>query len=148
MPGKDEYFAKYIAQRLDDVVIAHIEARQLVAPWGAAPVTVASAAGAFNWGAYSNDIIADGAVAHDFMLHWAVLADADANGHYELEFYYGATDIWCARCAFTRTAPFTSSVMVTLKSQTLPANSRIRARMRHSVGVASALVKIYYHHHN
>jgi len=143
----DEYFAKYNAERITNVIVPHIIGQQYVAPWGVVPVTLTAGGGAYNWGGYSADIIAALAIATMFMLHWAVVADADINGHYEIEFYYGATDILAAACAFTRTAPFTASVMVPVKSGVLPAGSRVRARMRHSVGGATALTKIYYHPH-
>ena len=145
MAGKDEYYAKYNTERIDKVLEPHIHEVQYVAPWGAVPVTLASAAGAYNWGAYSNDIIANAAIAYLFDLHWAVIADSDANGHYEVEFYHGATDIVCSRAKFTRTAPFTNSITIPLLTHQLPIGSRVRARLRHSVGVASCLVTVYYH---
>ena len=145
MAGKDEYFAKYIADRFDRVLEPHFHEVQYVAPWGAAPVTLTSLAGAYNWGLYSNDIIAADTIAYLFDLHWGIFADADTNGHYEIEFYHGATDIVACRAKFTRTSPFTSSITIPLMSHQLPIGSRVRARMRHSAGVANCLVTAYYH---
>jgi len=145
MAGEDEYFAKYNADRIDRVLDQHIHEVQYVAPWGAAPVTLASAAGAYNWGGYSADIIANGAIAYLFDLHWGIFADADTNGHYEIEFYHGATDILVCQAKFTRTSPFTSSITIPLMSHQLPIGSRVRARLRHSAGVAACLVTVFYH---
>ena len=143
--GHTNWLVPHIVNRIDKVLEPHIHEVQYVAPWGAAPVTLTSLAGAYNWGLYSADIIADDAIPYLFDLHWAVIADSDANGHYEVEFYHGATDIVCSRAKFTRTAPFTNSITIPLLTHQLPIGSRVRARLRHSVGVASCLVTVYYH---
>ena len=141
----DRGHVNYILRRIDDVLEPHIHEDQKVAPWGVAPVTLNSAAGAFNWGAYSNDIIVALAETELFDLHWAVVADADTNGHYEIELYYGATDIVACQAAFTRTGPFTSSITIPLETHQLPIGARLRGRLRHSAGIASCLLKVYYH---
>ena len=131
----------YVTQILN----GHIHQEQLAFPWGAIPVQVTSAAGAFNWGGYSADIIPAAATAYEFDLHWAVISNASANADYEMEFYYGPTDIMASRAKFSRTAPFTSSATIPLMSHLIPAGQRVRARLRDSAGASNCFVAVFCH---
>lgn len=128
-----------------EVLDEHIHSEQLVAPWGAAPVLLTSGGGAWTFGAYSNDIIALNAVTSLFDLHWAVLTGASANGDFEIEIVYGAADTVACHVAFSRTNAFTASITLPIMTIRLPANSRVRARMRDSVGAATCSIKVLYH---
>jgi len=123
----------------------HLHSAQEVAPSGAAAVGLTSGVGVWTLGDFSNDIIAVDVVASPFDLHWAIVAAADANVWYEVVFYYGATDIECARTAFSRTNPFTNSITLPIQTLVLPENSRIRAKMMDATGGATAQMKVLFH---
>jgi len=122
----------------------HIHSIQQVAPSGAAPVTVTAGA-QWTLGVFSNDIIAADAVPDRFDTHWAVISDPSANAHYELVLYYGATDIECARVAFTRTNVFVASISVPVITPILPKGSRLRAKLMGSVADITADIRVFYH---
>ncbi len=126
----------------------HIHKNQQVAPWGSGPVLLTSGAGAYNFGAYSNDIIAAGVTTNLFDLHWAIISAASANGNFEIEFYYGAGDTPVCRVDFSRTSPFTASVTLPLMTIQMPAGSRIRARSRDSIGASTCEVKVLFHEYS
>lgn len=123
----------------------HLHSAQRVAPSGVPAITLISGAGAWNLGDFSNDILANGAVATPFDLHWIVVSGADSNVWYEIVLYYGDTDVECARVAFARTNVFTSSITLPLQTILLDAGSRIRAKMMDDTGGAACTIKIFYH---
>lgn len=123
----------------------HVHSPQEVAPSGAGAVALTSDAVGWTLGDFSNDIIAADAVTDPFDLHWAIIANADANAWYEVVLYYGATDIECARIAFARTNVFVTSITLPVQTIILPANSRVRAKMMDSVGGSGAEIKVFFH---
>jgi hypothetical protein len=129
------------------IVENHLHAPQKVAPLGAAGVAVISAAGAWNLGNFSNDIIAAGAETEPFDLHGVDIEAPSANASYEIVFYFGPVDTECGRVTFTRTNPTTVSRSTTLMTHILPAGSRVRAKMRDSGGGNSCTVKVWYHNY-
>lgn len=104
-----------------------------------------SGAGAYNFGAYSADILAAGLLVDLFDLHWVVVSAPDTNANYEIDFVYGATDTTACVCKFSRTNVFNSSITLPLMTIRMPAGSRIRARMRDSAGGSTARVSVFYH---
>jgi len=126
----------------------HIHSEQKVAPSGALPITVTSDGAGWTLGNFSNDIIANGAVPHRFDTHWCVLSNPDANASYELVLYYGATDIECARIAFTRAGPFVASVTVPVITPILPIGSRLRAKLMDSAGGSAVDIVVFYHEYD
>ncbi|MDD5220292.1 MAG: hypothetical protein PHV11_06985 [Candidatus Bipolaricaulis sp.] len=135
-------------KRIDDNVHLseeHIHSVQMVRPTGAAGITVTSAGGAWTLGNFSNDIIAAGDVNLPYDLHWVVVSNESANAEYELVFYYGPTDIECARVVFSRSNPTLRSTELHLQSPILPAGSRIRAKLMDSAGGSACGVKVLLH---
>jgi len=133
------------APHAEHFIQEHLHSPQLVAPSGAAPITLTSGAGAWNLGNFGLAFIATDAVTSVFDLHWIVISGADSNVWYEVVLYYGATDIECARAAFGRTAVFTSSITLPLQTLLIPANSQIRGKMMDDTGGAICTAKIFYH---
>lgn len=131
----------HLSRHIDE----HFHSVQLVRPSGAAAIAVTSAGGVWALGNFSNDIIAAGAVNALFDLHWVVISNESANAEYELVFYYGPTDIECARVAFSRSNPTLRSTELHLQTPILPAGSRIRAKLMDSVGGSSCGVKVLLH---
>ena len=123
----------------------HLHSAQLVAPSGAAPITLTSGGGGWTLGNFGLDFIAADAVANPFDLHWLVVTGADSNVWYEIVLYYGGSDIECCRVAFGRTAVFTSSITVPLMTKVLAASSRVRGKMMDDTGGAVCTAKIFYH---
>jgi len=123
----------------------HFHSAQEVAPSGAAPVALTSGTGIWTLGNFSAPIIAADAIAAPFDLHWAIIANADSNVWHEIVFYYGGSDIECARIPFSRTNPFTNSITLPLQTIILPANSRVRAKMMDTTGGAQAQIKVLFH---
>ncbi len=123
----------------------HFHSVQQVRPTGAAGVTVTSAGGAWTLGNFSNDIIATSDITLPFDLHWVVLSNESSNAEYELVFYYGPTDIECARVVFSRSNPTLRSTELHLQTPILPAGSRIRAKLMDSVGGSACGVKVLLH---
>jgi len=123
----------------------HLHSAQEVAPSGAAPVALTSGVGLWTLGNFSAPIIAADTIASPFDLHWAINANADSNVWYEIVFYYGGSDIECARISFSRTNPFTNSVTLPIQTIVLPANSQVRAKMMDTTGGAQAEIKVLFH---
>jgi len=109
------------------------------------PVELTSDNVALEWGVYSSNIIAADEIAEGFVIVAGAVANPDDNGNYYIEFYYGAEDTPCTSFGFTKTNPFQASLWRPLKTEIIPANSRVRARLRHSAGnEATCLVGVYY----
>ncbi len=129
----------------------HAHSAQKVAPMGAAAILVTSAAGAWNLGNFSNDILAAGVETEDFDIHFIDVI-MNNNTEYELVLYYGAADIECSRVTFTRVAAADRSFQSFIISGTpqhtpIPAGSRIRAKLRDLNGAGSCVIKIHYHNY-
>lgn len=122
-----------------------LHTKPYVAPWGAAPVTLLSGAGAYNFGAFSADIIAAGAIAYDMHIETVIIGKTTAAANYEISLVYGPTDIEIAQISFTGIKNTSDSIPKF--TEEIPAGSRIRARMRDSLGASSAEIKIGYHLH-
>ncbi len=135
---------KHIASLL---VEEHIHSMQKVAPTGAQGILLTSGVGAYTLGAFSGDIIAAGAETEPFDLHGVDIEAPSANAEYEIVFYFGAADTECGRVTFTRTNAITVSRSTMLMTHILPAGSRVRAKMRDSVGASSCTVKVWYHNY-
>ncbi len=123
----------------------HIHSPQMVAPSGAAGITVTSNVAAWTLGNFSNDIIAADAVLLPFDIHWVIVSGEDANADYELVLYYGAADTECGRTAFTRTNAALTSHSMPMQTIIIPRKSRVRAKIMDSVGGSAATIKILYH---
>ena len=123
----------------------HVHSVQRVAPSGAVPITVTSDGEGWTLGNFSNDLLAAGAVPDRFDTHWAILSNPTANASYELVLYYGATDIECARIAFTRTGPFVASITLPVITPILPKGSRLRAKCMDSAGGSAVNIVVFYH---
>lgn len=139
MPFQNEIV--HLSRHIDE----HFHSVQKVRPSGAAAITVTSAGGAWALGNFSNDIIAAGDVNLPFDLHWVVISNETANAEYELVFYYGSTDIECARVVFSRSNPTLRSTELHLQTRILPAGSRIRAKLMDSAGGSACGVKVLLH---
>lgn len=123
----------------------HIHSPQMVAPSGAAGITVTSNVAAWTLGNFSNDIIAANAVALPFDIHWIVVSGESVNADYELVLYYGAADTECGRLTFVRTNVLLGSHSMPMQTIIIPRNSRLRAKIMDSVGGSAAIVKVLYH---
>jgi len=128
-----------------EILQEHIHSPQQVAPSGAPPINLASGGVAWTLGAFSADIIAAGAVAAPFDIHWAVISVPSGNTDYEVVLYYGATDIECARIKFSRTNVFVASITVPVQTVIIPANSRVRAAMMDGGGGNTISICLFYH---
>lgn len=133
------------APHAEHYIQEHLHSPQLVAPSGAAPITLTAGGGGWTLGNFGLDFIVANAVTSPFDLHWVVIAGADSNVWYEIIFYYGGSDIECCRAAFGRSAVFTASITVPLQTEILPANSRIRGKMMDGTGGAVCTAKVFYH---
>lgn len=127
-----------------DSIEIHNHSRQIVRPTAAVPVPVTSGGGPWNLGIFFTIIAADD-IDEPFDLHWAVISDVDANEDYELVFYYGATDIECARVPFTRSNNFVNSISVPLMTPLIPADSQVRCKLMDGAGGNAANVKVLLH---
>ena len=132
----------------DDLVIMINEAihnTQKCAPTAADPITVTAGGGAWTLGNYSNDIIADAAIANPFSIHHVVISNPDTNEDYELLLY--AVDTLIACVPFTRTNNFVNSIQVAVATPMLDAGTQVRAKLRDGTGGAICNVKVVYHEH-
>lgn len=123
----------------------HMHSIAFVRPTGAAPITLTSGAGAWNLGAFSNDIIAANDITEEFDLHWGDISAPSANDDYEIVLYYGAGDTECARISFSRSGVFVGSIQVGTMTPRIPANSRVRAKMMDGTGSRTANIKLAGH---
>jgi hypothetical protein len=139
MPFQNEIV--HLSRHIDE----HFHSVQMVRPTGAAGITVTSAGGAWTLGNFSNDIIVAGDVNLPVDVHWVVISNESANAEYELVFYYGATDIECARVAFSRSNPTLRSTELHVQTPILPAGSRVRAKLMDSAGGSACGVKVLLH---
>jgi len=130
---------------VDDRQYQSIHACGKIAPSGANPITLASGAGAWTLGSFSNDIIVAGAVTKSFAIHWMVISNPSQNAWYDIVLYYGPTDIECARTTFARENVFVNSINVPVQMRVLPAGLRVRAKIMDSVGGGSCDIKVIYH---
>jgi hypothetical protein len=144
---KKDVLANQTTQIADlEILKEHVHSVGEVAPWGSAPITLTSGAGAYTWGDYSDDIIAANEVTEIFDIHYAIISSVSENADFEVELVYGASDTVAAEINFRRTNAFTSSIDLKVMTPRISANSRVRARMRDSAGnEASAAIKVKYH---
>jgi len=115
---------------VDDRDYQRVHASGKIAPSGAGPITLTSAAGA---------------VPQSFAIHWMVISNPSQNAWYDIVLYYGATDIECTRTTFARENNFVNSINVPVKMKVLPAGTRVRAKIMDSVGSGSCDIKVIYH---
>jgi len=122
----------------------HIHHEQLIAPWGAVPVTLTAGA---MWvlGVFSADILADAWGTQVFDLHWVWLSNASANATMDIIIYAGAADEICAYTTMTRTGVQTNSFQGACQSMKMVAGSRIRAKMMSENAGQAVDIKLGYH---
>ncbi len=135
-------------QILIQLIYDHLHQERLVAPWGSAPVLLTAGVGAYNYGNYSNDILAANAEPLPFDIHWCILSGASANDDFEVSLVYGAADTECAEISYTRTVAQDQSASIQVMTGILPGGSRIRARCRSGAGGNTISIKIAYHHYH
>lgn len=85
------------------------------------------------------EIVAASTITKGFAITGVTIEAMGAAGTYELVLYYGSGDVECGRIKFTAAGNYP------LKSQVIPANSRVRAKLTSSNGSSqTATVAIRY----
>lgn len=139
--GDSLYSKIYIAEK-------HVHGACKVAPTLATGITVTATTGAGAWtlGAFSSDIIAAGAVADPFDIHYINIESLSANTTYELVLYYGAGDTEAGRVRFSRLNNNEAQNAVPFMSPLIPGGSRVRAKLATPADDGeNCVISVYYH---
>lgn len=114
----------------------HTHCVELVYPTLANGATVVSAAADWTLGAYAT-IVPASTITSDFHIHGVSLESMDKNAVFQLEIYYGAADVLVTQVRFAVQGGFFGNSFYRIASIEVPADSRIRARLASSDGLAN-----------
>jgi hypothetical protein len=117
-----------------------------VYPTLAAGATVVSAGADWVLGALS-EVVPAATITSDFLIHMVSIETMSKDGVYELVLYSGAADDEVARVRFSVTNGFFGNAVYRMPSALVAANSRVRAALACSdglAGAATATVSIVY----
>jgi hypothetical protein len=123
----------------------HIHSASKVAPSLADGIVVTGGAGAWELGAFSADIIAAGAQADDYDVHYVHIEATSANDEYEVVLYYGAGDTEAGRCRVLNGTTLDSST-APMMTPLISAGSRLRAKCASKSGGGDTVtISVQYH---
>lgn len=125
-------------------LLEHVHTPSKVYPTLADGVQVDTDAAAWTLGAFTA-IVPASTITDDFDIHHISIENISADGVYELVLYYGATDIECGRVRFTRTVLTEAVLNIPMRTNLIPANSQIRAKLASNSGNDDATISVFYH---
>lgn len=107
-----------------------------------APIALASDGAAWTLGAFSNNFVDAGHFATDFAIVGMGFALPNINADFTVILYYGAADTFAASVGFNRSGVIPSSIYRDI-GKLITASSRVRAKLKDSVGGGTCVGKIY-----
>jgi len=130
-------------------VYDYLNNARLCYPSLAAGTAVVSANANWTYGAYAT-VVPAAAIATDFHIIAVSIEACNRDATYQLELYKGATDIVVQAVRFTIEGGYFGNQIYVLGSAEVEANSRVRARLASSNGLAEiatiAISIVYYAH--
>lgn len=130
------------------IIEKHLHSVCKVAPTLAAgiDVTATTGVGAWTLGAFSADIIAAGAVADPYDIHFISIEALDTATTYEIVLYYGAGDTEAGRVRVVKTGVNEATNNTSFISPIIPGGSRLRAKIATPGDNGEiARVSVFYH---
>ena len=113
------------------ILETHVHGVAKVAPTLASGISVVAANGVGSWtlGAFSDDIIAAGAVADPYDIHFISIESINTSTTYCIVLYAGNADTEVGRCRFVRTSTGERVAHLPFMTPLIPGGSRLRAKL-------------------
>lgn len=127
----------------------HVHSPSIVFPRDADPKTLAAVNDANTWSEGNKvEIIAAGAIADPFDIHFVILGDISADGNYVVKLYTGpiGTPVFWGECAFARDTNQVRGSQIPIQGPPVPAGTRISASLLSGANNGETVeIKLYTH---
>lgn len=129
-------------------LIEHIHKPSIVYPNRASGINVIDGGAGWTPGVITQ-IIPANTISKDYDIHFVMIEDTTAVDSYQIDFYYGNSNIFAGSCVFVRSAQQDSNVLVPVQGTgdgvPISANSRLSGILTSNGGGRTASVKLFYH---
>lgn len=122
----------------------HFHATGKVYPNLANSITVVGGVGAWQFG-NKVEIVPANAITTDFDIHWLNTYDSTATDEYQINLYYGDSEILLNESKTSKEANQSNVIPIPVMGRIIPANSKIMASLASSTGNDQLKLSVSYH---